>query len=76
MRKLTSCSCVSILGTPGSMGKRLHFHRHTNRGLSDEQLSFLEAEWMELNPGEARENLQRVIEEIERIGQRNRRVGA
>ncbi|PVV13794.1 MAG: hypothetical protein B6D77_04005 [gamma proteobacterium symbiont of Ctena orbiculata] len=89
-------------------GKRLHFHLHTNRGLSDEHLSFLEAEWMELcnideytapwnsfealaiieqrfpdsrkvmevNPGEARENLQRVIEEIDRIGQRNIRVSA
>ncbi|MES9969057.1 MAG: hypothetical protein ABW092_03425 [Candidatus Thiodiazotropha sp.] len=89
-------------------GKQLHFHLHTNRGLSDEHLSFLEAEWMELcdideytspwnsfealsileqrfpdsrkvmevNPGEARENLNRVLEEIDRIGQRNTRVSA
>jgi sugar phosphate isomerase/epimerase len=27
-------------------GRQLHFHLHTNRGLSDEHLSFVEAEWM------------------------------
>ncbi|PUB79349.1 MAG: hypothetical protein DBO99_04345 [gamma proteobacterium symbiont of Ctena orbiculata] len=89
-------------------GKRLHFHLHTNRGLSDEHLSFVEAEWMELcdideytapwnsfealsiieqrfpdarkvmevPPGEARENLQRVIEEIGHIGRRDRKKSA
>ena len=81
--------------------KRLHFHLHTNRGISDEHLSFLQVEWMQLcnideyttpwnsfkalsileqrfpdarkvmevNHSGARENLQRVIEEIDRIGQ-------
>jgi hypothetical protein len=29
-------------------GRQLHFHLHTNRGLSDEHLSFPEAEWMEI----------------------------
>ncbi len=28
--------------------KQLHFHLHTNRGISDEHLSFAEAEWMEI----------------------------
>ncbi|MGD9165030.1 MAG: hypothetical protein PVF13_09760, partial [Chromatiales bacterium] len=90
------------------VGKRLHFHLHTNRGLSDEHLSFLEAEWMELcnmdeytapwnsfealslleqrfpdarkvmevPTSEARENLQRVIEEIDRIGRRGTPISA
>ena len=89
-------------------GKRLHFHLHTNRGLSDEHLSFLDAEWiglceldeytapwnsfealaileqrfpdarkvMEVQPSEARENLQRVLEEIDRIGRRNALISA
>ncbi|MES9993679.1 MAG: hypothetical protein ABW098_17150 [Candidatus Thiodiazotropha sp.] len=82
-------------------GKRLHFHLHTNRGLSDEHLSFIEAEWMEIcnideytapwnsfealsileqrfpharkvmevPPGEARENLQRVIQQFDHAGE-------
>jgi hypothetical protein len=29
-------------------GRRLHFHLHTNHGLSDEHLSFLQADWLEL----------------------------
>ncbi len=89
-------------------GIRLHFHLHTNRGLSDEHLSFLDAEWvglceldeytapwnsfealsmleqrfpqarkvMEVQPSEARENLQRVLEEIDRIGRRHAQVSA
>lgn len=89
-------------------GRRLHFHLHTNRGLSDEHLSFLEAEWMDLcgmdeytapwnsfealsmieqrfpaarkvmevPPTEARENLQRVIEELERTGQQSALISA
>ena len=87
-------------------GMRLHFHLHTNRGLSDEHLSFLDAEWiglceldeytapwnsfealamleqrfpearkvMEVQPSEARENLQRVLEAIDGIGRRNARI--
>ena len=89
-------------------GRRLHFHLHTNRGLSDEHLSFLEAEWMdicgvddytapwntfealsvldnnfptarklmEVPPGEAHENLQRVIEEITRIRRMETQISA
>ena len=89
-------------------GRRLHFHLHTNRGLSDEHLSFVDAEWMDLchideyttpwnsfkalaileqrfpqvrkvmevQPSEARENLQRVLEEIERIGRRDALISA
>ncbi|MEJ2453622.1 MAG: hypothetical protein P8103_05640 [Candidatus Thiodiazotropha sp.] len=80
-------------------GRNLHFHLHTNRGLSDEHLSFVEADWMgfcdiddytapwtsfealaeierrfprackvmEVQASEAPENLQRVIEEMERL---------
>lgn len=29
-------------------GRELHFHLHTNRGISDEHLSFVEADWMEI----------------------------
>lgn len=29
-------------------GKSLHLHLHTNRGLSDEHLSFIEGEWLEI----------------------------
>ncbi|MCG8488027.1 MAG: sugar phosphate isomerase/epimerase [Chromatiales bacterium] len=29
-------------------GKRIHFHLHANRGLSDEHLSFIEAEWLDI----------------------------
>jgi sugar phosphate isomerase/epimerase len=89
-------------------GQRLHFHLHTNRGLSDQHLSFLEAEWldlckideytapwncfealsilqqrfpnarmvMEVPPGEARENLHRVIEEIASLGKQDSRISA
>ncbi len=89
-------------------GIRLHFHLHTDRGLSDEHLSFLDAEWiglcelheytapwnsfealsmleqrfpqarkvMEVQPSEARENPQRVLEEIDRIGRRHAQVSA
>ena len=89
-------------------GTKLHFHLHTNRGLSDEHLSFLEAEWMglcmpddytapwssfealaeierrfphagkvmEVPAGEARDNLRRVIEQIERIDGRNASISA
>jgi hypothetical protein len=89
-------------------GKRLHFHLHTNRGLSDEHLSFLDAEWiglcdideytapwnsfealtilqqrfpeahkvMEVQPSEARENLRRVLQEIDRISRRAALISA
>jgi sugar phosphate isomerase/epimerase len=29
-------------------GRDLHFHLHTNRGISDEHLSFVEADWMDI----------------------------
>jgi DNA-directed RNA polymerase subunit F len=93
------CNWLDFLSELENMGKQLHFHLHSNRGLSDEHLSFLEAEWqglcnmddytapwnsyealtileqrfpharkvMEVDPSEARENLQRVIEEISRL---------
>jgi hypothetical protein len=31
-----------------SWGRQLHFHLHANRGLSDEHLSFVEAEWLDI----------------------------
>ena len=31
-----------------SWDRRLHFHLHANRGLSDEHLSFTEAEWLDI----------------------------
>lgn len=89
-------------------GKKLHFHLHTNRGLSDEHLSFTEAEWMEIcniddyttpwntfealsvldssfpaankvmevPPSEAKENLQRVIEEMIRVRHMQTQISA
>ena len=89
-------------------GTRLHVHLHTNRGLSDEHLSFLEAEWMglcgpddytapwnsfealaeierrfpharkvmEVQASEARDNLRRVIEQIDRITGRQPAISA
>jgi hypothetical protein len=88
--------------------RQLHFHLHTNRGLSDEHLSFSEAEWMEINgmdeytapwnslealyvieqsfpnarkvmevdAGEARENLDQVIEAFDRINRQNTPISA
>jgi hypothetical protein len=102
------CAWFDFLGELERGGKRLHFHLHTNRGLSDEHLSFLEAEWMEfcdmdeytapwnsfealsileqrfpaarkvmeVPASEARENLQRVIEEIDRIAQQGTLISA
>ncbi len=99
---------LEFLGELVEKGRGLHFHLHTNRGLSDEHLSFLEAEWMdccepdgytapwnsfealavieerfplarkvmEVPPGEARENLRRVIEEIDRIRGRELPISA
>ncbi|MEJ2619399.1 MAG: hypothetical protein P8163_03885 [Candidatus Thiodiazotropha sp.] len=29
-------------------GKGIHFHLHANRGLSDDHLSFIEAEWLDI----------------------------
>jgi hypothetical protein len=89
-------------------GRHLHFHLHTNSGLSDEHLSFLDAEWtglcnideytapwncfealaileqrfpiarkvMETPPSDARENLQRVLEEIDRTNRRITQISA
>ncbi|MCG7990891.1 MAG: hypothetical protein JAY99_06960 [Candidatus Thiodiazotropha lotti] len=39
---------LDFLETLKNAGKRLHFHLHTNRGLSDEHLSFIEAEWLDI----------------------------
>jgi hypothetical protein len=39
---------MDFLGELEGSGQRLHFHLHTNHGLSDEHLSFLQAEWLEL----------------------------
>jgi sugar phosphate isomerase/epimerase len=39
---------LDLIGELERNDRRLHFHLHTNRGLSDEHLSFLEAEWMGL----------------------------
>ncbi len=38
---------LDFLNKLQALGHRLHYHLHTNRGLSDEHLSFLEAEWMD-----------------------------
>jgi hypothetical protein len=34
-------------------GKRIHFHLHANRGLSDEHLSFIEAEWLDITKADS-----------------------
>ncbi|MCG7929227.1 MAG: hypothetical protein JAZ20_00995 [Candidatus Thiodiazotropha weberae] len=39
---------LDFLETLKNAGKRLHFHLHANRGLSDEHLSFIEAEWLNI----------------------------
>ena len=89
-------------------GKKLHLHLHTNRGLSDEHLSFMEGDWMdicgiddytapwnsfealslldhsfpaarkvmEVPPSEAKENLQHVIEAVNRIRKREQLISA
>jgi hypothetical protein len=39
---------LSFLMELQNAGKQIHFHLHANRGLSDEHLSFIEAEWLDI----------------------------
>ena len=51
-------------------GKKLHFHLHTNRGLSDEHLSFIEAEWLDIIKADSFTFPLNSFEAIERIDSR------
>jgi sugar phosphate isomerase/epimerase len=39
---------IGFLSEIHQAGRSLHFHLHTNRGLSDEHLSFMQGEWLEI----------------------------
>ena len=47
--------------------KKIHFHLHTNRGLSDEHLSFLEAEWLGIIETDSYTNPYNTFEAVELI---------
>ncbi|MES9831171.1 MAG: hypothetical protein ABW139_02925 [Candidatus Thiodiazotropha sp. DIVDIV] len=49
--------------------KKIHFHLHTNRGLSDEHLSFIEAEWLDIIKADSYTSPMNSFEAIEQIDQ-------
>lgn len=49
--------------------KKIHFHLHTNRGLSDEHLSFIEAEWLNIIKPDSYTSPMNSFEAIEQIDQ-------